>query len=139
MRIDLPGGWADLLEISALNADHQDEYVDLGQEIREKKEAALAATEPAPLPDNPAVMADPADKPAIRLTRKDVRPIQDLVAGWVVKDISYPGVLPWNSASRALMPLPDWNVLRDALEPYFGALNGESGPKEATGDGSAAT
>lgn len=134
MRIDLPGsGWAELADIKTLLPGHQDDYMDLREEIRgRKEEAALAALAAA----NPAAMPDPnAAPPSVRLTRRDVKPVHDLVCGWIVKEISYPGILPWDAGSRdrlgAVAGLGAWNALLTALDPYFGVLNGEVGPKES--------
>ena len=132
MRIDLPGGWAELLDIKALTPGHQDDYQDLREEIRSRKEeAALAALAAA----NPAVMPDPdAPAPRVRLSRRDVKPIHDLVCGLVVQEISFPGILPWDPGSRdrlgAVAGLGTWNALLIALDPYFSVLNGEI-PKES--------
>jgi hypothetical protein len=117
-------GWFDLMEAGGLNADHQDEYWDMQEDVREKKRALLPP--PGPDPANPAVMAP---EPVIKMTRKDVKPIQDLVAGWVVQGTSFAGVLPWDAGSRTRMPLAAWNALREAFDPFYDILNGE-GPKE---------
>ena len=135
MRIDLPGdGWAELADIKTLTPGHQDDYMDLREEIRgRKEEAALAALAAA----NPAAMPDPnAPAPSVRLTRRDVKPVHDLVCGWVVQEISFPGILPWDAGSRdrlgAVAGLGAWNALLTALDPYFGVLNGEvPDPKES--------
>jgi hypothetical protein len=133
LKIDLPGGWAELADIKTLAPGHQDDYMDLREEIRgRKEEAALAAAAAV----NPAAMPDPnAPPPSVRLTRRDIKPVHDLVCGWVIKDISFPGVLPWDPGSRdrlgAVAGLSAWNALLLALDPYFGVLNGEVGPKES--------
>jgi hypothetical protein len=131
MRLDLTGGWVELLPIDELNRDHQDDLYDFREKLMEGKLAALP--EPEPDPGNPAVMADPADRPAPEYTRADVRQIHDLVLGWIVKDASWPGMVPWTSEAGARMPLLAWNVLRKTMEAYFEVLNG-SGPKETTED-----
>jgi hypothetical protein len=131
MRTELPGGWVDLADLKSLTPENQDDYLDRLSEARERKEqAALAAVAAA----NPAVMPDPdADPPAVRLSRRDVKPVHDLVCAWVVQDISWPGVLPWDAGSRdrlaAAAGLGTWNALLAALGPYFSVLNGEV-PKE---------
>ena len=131
MRIDLPGGWADLADAKSLTPDNQDEYLDRLSEVRERKEqAALAALTAA----NPAVMPDPdADPPAVSLTRRDLKPLHDMVCGWVVQDMSFPGVLPWDAGSRGRLAeaggLGAWNALLSALAPYFQLLTGAV-PKE---------
>ena len=133
MRIDLPGGWAELADIKTLLPGHQDDYQDLREEIRDRKAQALAA---AAVAANPAAMPDPnAEPPAVRLTRRDVKPIHDMVCGWVVQEVSFPGILPWDAGSRdrlgAVAGLGAWNALLTALDPYFGVLNGEvPDPKE---------
>jgi hypothetical protein len=120
-RVTVPGGgWFDLRDLSDLTSDHQEQYLDLGDELRQAKRDALAALPPV----NPAVMPDPADETPVRLTRKDTGPIRELVQGWMVADASFGMPLP-----RPL-PLLAANVLRDALESAFGALNGEV-PKES--------
>jgi len=123
-RVEVPdgGGWFDLRDLKDLTSDHQEEYLDLADELREKKRAAQAALPPA----NPAVMPDPLDEAPVRLTRKDTTPIRELVEGWMVSDSSFGLPLP-----RPL-PLLASNVLRDALEPVFEALNGTV-PKENQG------
>lgn len=115
-RAEVPGGgWFDLRSVNDLTSEHQEQYLDLGDEIREAKRAALAALPPV----NPAIMPDPDDETPVRLTRKDTGPIRDLVTGWVVADSSFGLPLP------SPLPLVAANVLRDALEPVFAALNGE--------------
>ena len=119
-RVEVPGGgWFDLKELSELTSDHQEAYLDLADELREKKRAELAALPPL----NPAVMADPADETPVRLTRKDRGPVRDLVESWVLTDSSFGMPLP------KPLPLVAANVLREALDGYYGALNGEV-PKE---------
>jgi hypothetical protein len=118
-RVDVPGGgWFDLRDMSELTSDHQEAYLDLADELRERKREALAALPPV----NPAVMPDPADDTPVRLTRKDTAPIREMVTGWMVADSSYGMPLP------KPLPLLASNVLRDALEPVFGALNGDVTP-----------
>ena len=121
-RVDVPGpggGWFDLRPISDLTSDHQEQYLDLADEIREAKRERLAALPPA----NPAVMPDPAAAEApVRLTRKDTVPIREMVEGWVVADSSFGVPLP------KPLPLIAANVLRDKLDPYLGALNGDVTP-----------
>ncbi len=123
-RVEVPddGGWFDFRDIKELTSDHQEEYLDLADELREKKRAALAALPPV----NPAVMPDPDDDTPVRLTRKDTAPIRELVERWVVADSSFGVPVP-----RPL-PLHAANVLRDELEPYLEALNGIV-PKENQG------
>ena len=131
MRVDLPGGWAELADPKSLTPDHQDEYLDRLSEARERKEqAALAALTAA----NPAVMPDPdADPPAVSLSRRDLKPLHDLVCAWVVRDMSFPGVLPWDAGSRGRLAeaggLAAWNALLSALGPCFVLLTGGT-PKE---------
>jgi len=114
-RVNVPGGaWFDLRDIGDLTSQHQEDYLDLGDQIREAKRAALAALPPV----NPAVMPDPDDETPVRLTRKDTGPIRELVEGWMVADSSFGVPLP------KPLPLIAANVLREALEPIFDALNG---------------
>jgi hypothetical protein len=108
------GGWFDLNGISGLTSDHQEQYLDLADELRQAKRDLLAAN-----PVNPAVMPDPDDDTPVRLTRKDLAPVRELVEGWMVADSSFGVPLP-----RPL-PLVASNVLREALEPVFSALNGD--------------
>ena len=122
-RVDVPGGgWFDLRDIAELTSDHQEQYLDLADELREQKRERLAALPPV----NPAVMPDPADDTPVRLTRKDTAPIRELVEGWVVADSSFGMPVP------KPLPLLASNVLKDALEEYFSGLNGEV-PKENQG------
>lgn len=141
MRFTLPdgSGWfdlADVSDVSALNARHQDEYWDLQDELREKRRAELPPAGPDPA--NPAVMLP---EPAVRLKRADIKQVQDLAASWVVQGTSFEGVLPWGPGSRTAMPLPAWNALRAEMEKddgHFDALNGVApkGPASATPTGS---
>jgi len=125
-RVDVPGGgWFDLRDIGDLTSDHQEQYLDLADEIREAKRERLAALPPL----NPAVMPDPADDTPVRLTRKDTKPIRELVEGWVVAGSSFGMPLP------KPLPLTASNVLRGELEFYLSALNGEV-PKESPVSGS---
>lgn len=138
MHLPMPdgSGWFDLLDVGQLNAGHQDDYQDLGDELREKKRASLPPPEPDPA--NPAVMTEPSEQ-AARLTRKEVRPIYDLVLSWIVTGTSYGVTLPWGEQSRAQVPLPAWNMLRQAVDDYYlDALNGIA-PKPETGPTSSTT
>ena len=122
-RVDVPGGgWFELKDINELTSDHQEQYLDLADELREAKRKRLAALPPL----NPAVMPDPADDTPVRLTRKDTAPIRELVEGWVVADSSFGMPVP------KPLPLLASNVLKDALEEYFSGLNGDV-PKENQG------
>jgi len=121
-RVDVPGGgWFDLRDMAELTSDHQEQYLDLADELREAKRERLAALPPL----NPAVMPDPNDETPVRLTRKDTVPIRLLVEGWVVADSSFGVPLP------KPLPLIASNVLKDALEPFFAALNGDVVPNES--------
>ena len=130
-RVEVPGGdgWFDLNELSGLTSDHQEEYLDLADELRADKREALAAAEAA---KNPAVMPGPVEDIPVRLTRKDLGPINALVEGWMVAGSSFGMPLP------KPMPLMAANVLANALEPVFSALNG-SVPKENPGSDSTST
>jgi hypothetical protein len=144
LALDDEGGWIDLLPVKGLNRDHRDEYIEKSVKIREAKEKALAAAAPAvpeEVPENPAYMPDPADKPAVTLTRLDVRPLQDMLLGWIVRGSSFDGVAPWVASSAPLLPLPSWNILEDALDPYYDALNGvvPKAPTTTSSDTSATT
>lgn len=120
-RVNVPGdgGWFELRDIKELTSDHQEQYLDLADELREAKRQRQAELESQL---NPAVMPDPADDTPVRLTRKDTAPIREMVTGWMVADSSYGMPLP------KPLPLLASNVLRDALEPVFGALNGDVTP-----------
>lgn len=143
-RIYFPGGWADLAGPEILNAGHQDEYWDLRDELFAKKEAELPAPEPDP--ENPAVMAAPAERAQISLNRREVRPLYDLVCGWAVKDCSVAGVLPWTPESRYRIPLVGWNKIRTVIDDrHMEALLGnapkgdeETEPTSATTSGDTA-
>ena len=129
-RVDVPGGgWFDLRDIAELTSDHQEQYLDLADELRERKREALAALPPV----NPAVMPDPADETPVRLTRKDLGPVRDMVEGWVVTDSSYGMPLP------KPLPLMAANVLRAELDGYFGALNGDVTPNGSPASASTST
>ena len=119
-RVEVPGdgGWFDLKDLSDLTSDHQEQYLDLADELREQKRERLNAMPPL----NPAVMPDPNDETPVRLTRKDTKPIRELVEGWVVADSSFGMPLP------KPLPIIASNVLRAELEPFFGALNGDVTP-----------
>lgn len=131
MHVPLPGGSAELADIKQLMPNHQDDYLDLRLEIIDaKQQAALAVAAAA----YPGAVPDPdAEPPAVRLGRRDLKPVHDLVCTWVVQEVSFPGVLPWDAGSRdrlcAAAGLGAWNALLIALNPYFGVLNGEA-PKE---------
>lgn len=132
MHVDLPGGSAELADIKTLMPNHQDDYLDLRLEILDaKQQAAIDAL----IAQHPGTVPDPdADPPAVRLGRKDLKPVHDLVCTWMVQEVSFPGILPWDAGSRerlcAAAGLGAWNALLIALNPYFGVLNGEAGPKE---------
>lgn len=137
MRVNLPEGqWIDLREVSELNRDHQDDWAELSEKIRNAKEAARP-----PLPEldaaNPAVMPDPADRPPVTLNRKDVRPLHDLALQWLVKETSFGYPLPWTTATSKLLALPSWNLVIDKLETasYFDDLNAIVPKEKTTGTG----
>jgi hypothetical protein len=134
-RIEVPGTdhWFDLEPVEFLTVDHQDSYLELIDELREKVRAALP---PAPPPANPAV-AEP--EPVVRLGRAEIRQLQDLLLSWIFTGSSYALQVPWTPENRRQIPLSHWNVLRDALEPFYGPINGEGPKAPETGDGSATT
>lgn len=123
-----PGGWFDLRPMSVLGPDEQDEYLDLVEEIRDKKRQAMPAVDPK----NPAVLAAAPDRP-IRITRPELFPVWGLVLGWVVENSSWGPLTPWTPEKRRELGITGWNKLKIAVDPYFGVLNGE-GPKEETED-----
>ena len=121
--------WFDFRDLSELTSDHQDEYLDLGDELRDRKrEAAIAALIAA----NPGLIPDPDQEIPVTLDRKETRPIRDLVLTWVLADSSFGVPLP------SPLPLLAANVLRKVLEPFFVALNGNV-PKPTTDDSAAST
>jgi hypothetical protein len=130
-RHPVPGTehWFDFRPIGDLTSDHQDQYLDLGDHLREKKREAererLAA-------EHPGMIPDPDQDIPVRLTRKDTGPIRDLVLGWILADSSFGIPLP------SPLPLTASNVLRVALEPVFSALNGEV-PDPKTSDTTSAS
>ena len=114
---DPEGGWFDLIDLGKLNSDHQDEYLDLADELRETKRRAHGAAAPG---ESGGDAGPGGSRPRCRLTRKELGPVRDLVERWVVTDSSYGIPLP------KPLPLSAVNVLREALDGYFGALNGDS-------------
>jgi len=122
------GGWFELRDIRELNEDHQIEYLDLADKLRQDKRDATAARPP----ENPAVMPVPGDEAPVRLTRAELAPVRELVEGWVVADSSFGIPLPHP------LPLVAGNVFREAIDFYYGALNGET-PKENPGSDSTST
>ena len=128
-RHNVPGdsGWFELRDIKELTEDHQLEYLDFLDGLRDQKRQALAA-----LNANPAVMANPADDTPVDLTHQELIPANNLVEGWVITDSSFGIPRP-----RPL-PLIAGNVLRQAMSPYYRALNGVV-PKESPGSDSTST
>ena len=98
------------------------EYLDLADRLRQEKRDALAQAEALA---NPAVAPDPEDETPVKLTRKDLTPVQDLVEGWVIAASS------WDLPLAKPHPLMVANVLRKALDPYYSALNGNVVPNES--------
>jgi hypothetical protein len=134
MQIPLPGGWVDLADIknpATLQPSQQDDYQDLRLEIIDAKEKAAIAVAAAAYPG--AVPDPDAPPPSVRLLRRDLKPVHDLVCQWIVQGISFPGILPWDAGSRNRLAtaggLVVWNALLKALDPYFEILNGNV-PKE---------
>lgn len=123
------GGWFDIGDVSGLTEDHQNQYLDLGDKLREDKRKVLAA---AAFAANPAVMPDPDAEIAVDLDRTEQQPIRDLVISWVLEGSSYGVPLPHP------LPLIAANVLRKAMSPIFSALNGFV-PKENQDSGSTST
>jgi hypothetical protein len=123
------GGWFDIGDVSGLNEDHQNQYLDLGDKLREDKRKVLAA---AAFAANPAVLPDPDAEITVELDRAEQQPIRDLVLSWVLADSSYGNPLPHP------LPLVAANVLRRAMSPIYGALNGIV-PKESPDSASTST
>jgi len=119
-----PAGWFDLKDPSVLTPDHQDEYFDLGDRLREEKRAKRAAEQFAA---NPAVQPDP-DGP-VRLSRTELFPIYSLVLSWVHEGNSFGAEMPLTREGRNALGLAAWNAVKEALDPCFDVLNG-NGPKE---------
>lgn len=129
-RYDVPGGgWFDLRRAADLTEDHQNQYLDLLDELRDVKRQALAAAAAAA---NPAVMPDPADDAEVTLSRAEEAPVRDLVHGWVLEGSSFGLPLPHP------LPLVAANVLRQGIRPVFVALNGGI-PKESQDGDSTST
>lgn len=132
MRIDLGGGgWAEIADPKTLTPDQQDEYQDLLGELQGRAEkAALAAAAAA----YPGAVPDPDEPPpSARLPRRDLKLLHDLVCGWVVQEVSYSGILPWDPGSKGRLAaaggLGAWNALINAFSPFFTLLTGGV-PKE---------
>jgi hypothetical protein len=116
-RHEVPGTdhWFDFRDLDSLTSQHQDEYLDLGDQLRAKKrEAALEALAAA----HPGMIPDPDQDIPVTLDRKETRPVRDLVLSWILEGSSFGVPLP------DPLPLLAANVLRKALEPFFLALNG---------------
>jgi hypothetical protein len=130
-RVSVPGDgdWFELRDISVLSETHQFEYLDLADKLRQDKREALAAVPP----ENPAMMMPgPVEDIPVRLTRNDLAPINALVESWMVEDSSFGVPVPHP------LPLMAGNVLRKALDPIYGALNGDT-PKENQDSASTST
>jgi hypothetical protein len=128
-RHDVPGGgWFDLLGPDALTEDHQNQYLDLLDRLKDDKRQALAALAP---PAHP--LAAPDDEAPVTLSRAEERPVRELVESWVLTGSSY-GV----PLARPL-PLLAVNVLRQSLRPVYSALNGVVVPKESQDGDSTST
>jgi hypothetical protein len=121
-RHNVPGGgWFDIEDdVSNLTEDHQNKYLDLGDELRAEKRKALAAAAAAAYP---GAILDPDEEVPVELGRGEQQPIRDLVLSWVLTDSSYGKPLPHP------LPLTAANVLRKAMAPVYLALNGVV-PKE---------
>ena len=122
------GGWFDLIPVSRLTVDQQDEYWDLRNEMAEARRRELPP--PGPDPRNPAVMLP---VPEARLRQSDVTRLQGLIAGWSVTATSFAGVLPWHDGSRNAMGLVAWNHLRAVLAKdgaHFDVIQGILGKEE---------
>lgn len=125
-RHDVPGGgWFDLRGAADLTEDHQNQYLDLLDKLRDDKRKAVAAAIAA---ENPAVMPNPDDDTPVDLTRAEERPVRDLVESWILTDSSFGIPLPHP------LPLLAANVLRRGLRPVFVALNGGIPKENPDGD-----
>lgn len=133
MRIPVPGSdnWIDLKDIADLSAADDDAYQ------RVITEAALAArgSEVEIADEDEEVSADGVSvtprKHKVTLTVEMLDRRRDdllarLITGW-----SYDIPLPYNAASRELLPKAAGKALAEAVKPYFAELN-DSGPKEKT-------
>jgi hypothetical protein len=130
-RHPVPGTdhWFDFRDLSSLTSEHQDQYLDLGDELRERKREAERERLIA---EHPGMIPDPDQEIPVRLGRKGVAPIRDLVLSWVLEGSSFGVPLP------SPLPLVASNVLTKALEPYYSALNGEV-PEDPTPAAGAST
>jgi hypothetical protein len=133
MRIPVPGSdnWIDLKDIADLSAADDDAY------SRVVNEAALAAqgSEVEITDDEGETSADGvsvvprARKLTLTVEMLDRRRddlLARLITGW-----SYDIPLPYNAASRELLPRAAGKALDTAVKPYQAELN-DSGPKETT-------
>lgn len=104
------GGWFDLVPLSKLGTDQQDEFLEFRDELFETARRKLppAAADPA----NPAMTAP---QPEVRFSRADLTRLHTAAASYSVQATSFDGVLPWHDGSRAAMGLVAWNYLREAL------------------------
>jgi hypothetical protein len=109
------GHWFDFRPVDVLTSDHQDQYLDLGDELRERKREAERE---ALITAHPGMIPAPDQQIEVSLNRKEVLPLRDLVLSWIMADSSFGATLP------SPLPLAVANVLRVALAPVYSALNG---------------
>lgn len=139
MRIPIGEQWIELKDIADLSAADDDAYQ------RVITEAALAArgseveiTEE----DEGEVSGDGVSvtprKHKLTLTVEMIERRRDDLLGRLITGWSYDIPLPYNAASRELLPRAAGKALAEAVKPYQRELN-DAGPKEATTEPAAST
>jgi len=129
-RYEVPGGgWFDLKGPGDLTEDHQNQFLDLVDELKNRKRQALATVFATA---NPGMVPGAADETPVELTLAEERPLRDLVLSWTLEGSSYGVPLPYP------LPLLASNVLRLRLGPTYRALHGLI-PKESLDSDSPST
>ena len=141
MRIDVPGSagqqhWIELRDVIELTGGDEEAWRSIIAAAQDRQ-AEEDANAPAGTPSAPLRM------PAGWIRKRVDDLFASLVTAWSFSDpSSVPHVpLPYSAEARLKLPLSALNAMREAIEPYIAALNGENGPKEppdptSTTDGS---
>jgi len=135
MRLAIPGGqWVDLRGPDELTGADDDAFQRVySAAFAQDVEITDEDDQMEVSPDGVSMTPKAKPKRTIRVTMDMVAEQRDILLSRLITAWSFDIPLPYNSASRELLPLAATRALNEAIKPHLAELRKSAGPKESPG------